>query len=337
MKIIAAAAAAALTLCYTAAVHAADPILIKYAFPAPPFSYVNVGGVTPWAKDVEAAAGDGVLEIKVYPGGSIANFSNAYDRVVNAVAEAAFGTTGSISGALPRSNVTNLPGLSEDAVESSLALWRMQAKGALGDDWAKVHVLTLFTVPGTGLHSAKPMRTVEELKGEKIGSGGRIGSQALSLLGAAPVSMTPAETYQSLQRGLVAGATMSWAGVAVFKLNEVTHHHLDAPFGLASAYMIMNKEFYARLPDKAKAAIDKYSGEAYARRVSEYGRLDDEKQLAKLKVEANQHFYKLSKAEEARWLKVMAPITEEWVRDTPDGAKTLAAFKQELAAIRSGK
>jgi TRAP-type C4-dicarboxylate transport system substrate-binding protein len=317
--------------------HAADPILIKYAFPAPPFSYINVGGVTPWAKDVHAAAGEGVIEIKVYPGGSIANFSNAYDRVVNGVAEAAFGTTGSISGALPRSNVTNLPGLSDDAVESSRAIWRLQAKGMLGDEWAKVHVLTLFTVPGTGLHSTKPMRTVEELKGEKIGSGGRIGSQALSLLGAAPISMTPAETYQSLQRGLVAGATMSWAGVAVFKLNEVTHHHLDAPFGLASAYMIMNKAFYARLPDKAKAAIDKYSGEAYARRISEYGRVDDDRQLAKLKADPNQHFNTLSKAEEERWLKIIAPITEDWVRNTPEGAQTLAAFKQELAAIRSGK
>jgi TRAP-type C4-dicarboxylate transport system substrate-binding protein len=336
MKSFGYAAAAALILC-TATARAADPILVKYAFPAPPFSYINTGGVTPWAKDVEAAAGEGALEIKVYPGGSIANFSNAYDRVVNAVAEAAFGTTGSISGALPRSNVTNLPGLSDDPVESSRALWRLQAKGMLGDEWAKVHVLTLFTVSGTGLHSVRPMRTVEEVKGEKIGSGGRIGSQALSLLGAAPVSMTPAETYQSLQRGLVAGATMSWAGVTVFKLNEVTHHHLDAPFGLASAYMIMNKDFYARLPDKAKAAIDRYSGEAYAARVSTSGRNDDEKQLAKLKADPGQHFYNLPKAEEERWLKIIAPITDEWVRDTPEGAKTLAAFKQELAAIRSGK
>jgi TRAP-type C4-dicarboxylate transport system substrate-binding protein len=332
-----AALCGALGLGWISAAQAADPILIKYAFPAPPTSYVNIGGVTPWAKDVQAAAGEGVLDIKVYPGGSIANFSNAYDRIVNGVAEAAFGTTGSISGALPRSNVTNLPGLSDDAVESSRALWRLQAKGALGDEWAKVHVLTLFTVPGTGLHAAKAMRKVEQLKGEKIGSGGRIGSQALALLGATPVSMTPAETYQSLQRGLVSGATMSWAGVAVFKLNEVTHHHLDAPFGLASAYMIMNKEFYARLPDKAKAAIDKHSGEAYARRVSEYGREDDDKQLAKLKADPGQHLYTLTRAERERWLKTIAPITDEWVRDTPDGAKTLAAFKAELAAIRSGK
>ena len=332
-----AALCAALSTSGVGVAHAADPILVKYAFPAPPFSYINTGGVTPWAKDVEAAAGEGVLEIKVYPGGSIANFSNAYDRVVNAVAEAAFGTTGSISGALPRSNVTNLPGLSDDPVDSSRALWRLQAKGMLGDEWAKVHVLTLFTVSGTGLHSAKPMRTVEELKGEKIGSGGRIGSQALALLGAAPVSMTPSETYQSLQRGLIAGATMSWAGVTVFKLNEVTHHHLNSPFGLASAYMIMNKEFYARLPDKAKAAIDKYAGEAYATRVSTSGRNDDEKQLAKLKTDPAQHFYDLPKEEEARWLKIIAPITDEWVRDTPEGAKTLAAFKAELTAIRNGK
>jgi TRAP-type C4-dicarboxylate transport system substrate-binding protein len=181
------------------------------------------------------------------------------------------------------------------------------------------------------------MSTAEDLKGEKISSGGRIGAQVLQLLGAAPVTVTPAETYQALQRGLVSASTMSWAGVAVFKLNEVTRYHLEAPFGLAAAYMIMNKDFYNRLPANAKAAIDKFSGDHYARRVSQSGREDDEKQLAKLKADPNQHILKLSKEEEERWLKVIAPITEEWVRDTPDGAKVLAAFKAEIAAIRSGR
>ena len=318
------------------ATQAAEPIVLKYAFPAPPFSYINTGGVTPWSRDVEKAA-DGLIEFKLFAGGSLANFSTAYDRVVNGVAEAAFGTVGSIQGLFPRTNVTNLPGLSDDPVECSRAIWRLQNKGVLGDEWGKVHVLTLSTVSGTGLHSTKPMRTVEEIKGEKISSGGRIGAQALQHLGAAPVTITPAETYQALQRGLVSGATMSWAGVAVFKLNEVTRYHLDSPFGLAAAYMIMNKDAYARLPDKARAAIDRYSGEAYARRIAESGVADDRKQLAKLKEDPNQQFFALPKEEEARWLKIVAPITEEWVKDTPDGAKVLAAFKTELANLRTGK
>jgi len=322
--------------CLASTAQAADPILIKYAFPAPPFSYINTGGVTPWAKDVEAAA-DGTIEIKIFPGGSIANFSNAYDRVLNGVAEAAFGTVGSISGMFPRTNVTNLPGISEDAVRASAAIWRLQNKGALGEEWSNVKVLTLFTVSSTGLHSNKIFRTAEDIKGEKISTGGRIGAQALTLLGAAPVTVTPAETYQSLQRGLVVGATMSWAGVVVFKLQEVTRYHLDAPFGLAAAYMIMNKDAYAKLPDKARQAVDRYSGEAYAVRVAQAGFEDDKKMLAQIRAMPGQQFSKLTPEEHGRWIKVLAPITEEWIRDTPDGAKVLEAYKREVLAPRGEK
>jgi TRAP-type C4-dicarboxylate transport system substrate-binding protein len=318
------------------AAQAADPILVKYAFPAPPGSYINIGGVEPWSKDVMAAA-DGTVEIKLFPGGSIANFSNAYDRVVNGVAEAAFGTVGSISGMFQRTNVTQLPGLTEDPVEASTALQRLQVKGTLGDEWGAVRVLTLFTVSGTGVHATKPIRVIDDFQGQKISSGGKIGAQILSQLGAAPVTITPAETYQALQRGLVSAATMSWAGVAVFKLDEVSRYHLDVPFGLAAAYMIMNKDFYAKLPDKAKQAIDRYSGEQYARRIAQSGVDFDKQQLDRLKTMPGQQFFRFSRDQEERFAKLVAPVIEEWVKETPNGAQVLAALKQELATLRAGR
>jgi TRAP-type C4-dicarboxylate transport system substrate-binding protein len=315
---------------------AADPILIKYAFPAPPGSYINAGGVEPWSKEVMAAA-DGTIEIKLYPGGSIANFSNAYDRVVNGVAEAAFGTVGSISGMFHRTNVSQLPGLTEDPVEASTALQRLQTKGTFGDEWGAVKVLTLFTVPGTGVHATKPIRTIDDFQGQKVSSGGKIGTQILSQLGAAPVSITPSETYQALQRGLVTGATMSWAGVTVFKLDEVSRYHLDVPFGLAASYMIMNKDFYAKLPDKARAAIERYSGEPYARRLGQAGANFDKQQLDRLRTVSGQQFFKFSPRDEERFTKLVAPVIDEWIKETPDGVRVLAAFKAELATLRSGK
>ena len=34
---------------------------------------------------------------------------------------------------------------------------------------------------------------------------------------------------------------------------------------------------------------------------------------------------------------MLAPITDEWVRSTPDGAKVLEAYKREVAAIVKGQ
>jgi hypothetical protein len=41
--------------------------------------------------------------------------------------------------------------------------------------------------------------------------------------------------------------------------------------------------------------------------------------------------------EEARWQARVAPVVAEWTRETPDGAKILAAFRKEVQKVRVGK
>ena len=54
---------------------AADPVQIRFASPAPAMSPITVGGIQPWAKEVNEAAPD-VIAIQVYAGPSVANFNN---------------------------------------------------------------------------------------------------------------------------------------------------------------------------------------------------------------------------------------------------------------------
>lgn len=55
------------------------------------------------------------------------------------------------------------------------------------------------------------------------------------------------------------------------------------------------------------------------------------------KAMSGQTIASLAPAEEARWRDLVAPVTDEWVKSTPDGAHVLASFRAELAAIRAGK
>jgi hypothetical protein len=55
------------------------------------------------------------------------------------------------------------------------------------------------------------------------------------------------------------------------------------------------------------------------------------------KAMAGQTIASLDPAEEARWKELVAPVTEEWVKATPDGDKVLAAFRAEVLAVRAGK
>jgi TRAP-type C4-dicarboxylate transport system substrate-binding protein len=308
----------------------AEPTPMKFAFPAPAGSWVNVGGVAPWSKDIEAAS-DGQIEIKLFPGPALANFSNVYDRVINGVVEMGFGTIGNVINHA-KSDVSNLPyAVENDSYAMTMALWRLNASGMTASDFEKIRPLAIFTFSSSNLHTNKPVKSAEDLKGLKIASAGKVGADALNLLGAAPITMTPPETYLSIQRGLVAGTTMSWPGVTVYKLQEVAPNHLEINFGQAPSFLIMNKETFAKLPAKAQAAIDKYSGETFTHRLALAALAADKQVLTQLQAMPNQSFNELSEAETTKWRAALAPITEAWVKETPDGARVLAAFKQETA------
>jgi TRAP-type C4-dicarboxylate transport system substrate-binding protein len=282
------------------------------------------------------ADADGTIEIKLFPGGSIANFANVYDRIINGVAEIGFGTVG-VAGIFPRTGVSIVPFVTQDSAVASAAVWRLYAKGVTAEDFTAVKPINLFTFSSGGLHSTRPIKTAADFKGLKIGVQGKMQGDTYEIFGAAPVTMTSSDLYQSLQRNLVAGSTMSWTGVQVFKLAEVAKYHLDLPFGLTPGFFIMNKEAYAKLPDKGRAAIDRHSGEKLSAMTAEAGIRDDTRALNELKQQSGQIFAAVEPAEVERWKALLAPITEDWIKVTPDGAKVLDAYKQEVRIAQREK
>ena len=335
---LAATAAAALGFlaCAAPSAQADAPNVIKFAYPAPPGGWPVTKGIAPWIKHVEAAAG-GELEIKLYPGGSIANFRNVYDRVLNGVAEIGFGTFGTIQDQYPKSSVAGLPFLADSSHESGVALWRLYAKGVVADEYQRVKPLALFGFGTSGFHFTKPIKTLDELKGVKIFANGRAVGRIVTLVGAVPITSNSGALYQGLSRGLADGAVFTWSGIDSFKLGDVVKYHLDMPFGKTGGYFFMNKAAFARLPEKSRLAIDKYSGEELTKTMSSAADAQDDQDRAKVLSHPGQEAYALSKDELERLRKVLAPLDDEWVKATPDGAHILAAFQKEIADIRAGK
>jgi TRAP-type C4-dicarboxylate transport system substrate-binding protein len=330
-KAIVVATAAALALSAGAA--RAEPTTLKFGFTSPPTSYVHVFGSEPWAKDVEAAS-NGTVKIQMFFNNVLGTVFNIYDRTVNGVVDISFGTIGTVQGVFPRSTVSGIPFLVEDPYEASLALYRLYEHGVTAQEFSAVKVISLFTFSSSSLHTTKEIRVLEDAKGQKLGAASKAVADAYELMGAVPVTMAPAETYQALQRGLIQGCNMSWPAVLSFKLAEVTKYHLDAPFGLAGAYFFMNKDVYAKLPQVAKDAIDRYSGEPLTKRLGGGGIEENKKVIGKLE-EMHHTVSALAPNEKARWRKLFQPIVDEWVKTTPDGAKVLAAFEAEVAKVHN--
>jgi TRAP-type C4-dicarboxylate transport system substrate-binding protein len=314
----------------------ADPVQVKFAYPSAPNNALYAQGAQAWAEDVTKAA-DGAIEIKIFAGGVIGDNSNMYDRITNGVTDIGLAVFGPVSSLFPKTNVGTLPFEARNHREDALALWHLYQKGLISDEFSKVQPLGFIVFPGLVIHSKKPIHNLADMKGLKISVEGRVLSTMMPRLGASPISLQPGELYASLQRGLVEAVPQGWPSVPTFHLDEVTNFHLEVPLGFNTGYVFMNKDAYAKLPPKGRAAIDQFSGEAYVLRLIAADDTMEAVGRDATKALPGQTIASLDPAEEARWKEAVAPVTDDWVKATPDGDKVLAAFRAEIAAVRAGK
>jgi TRAP-type transport system periplasmic protein len=329
------AAGAALLTGLAAAAFADEPIQLRYGDPGPVDASIHTDLVAPWADKVNKESG-GTLDVKVFAGYALVNMLNTLDRVSNGVADLAFCILGPVSSQFPKTLVATLPFEAENAHEAGLALQRLYDKGVIRDEWTKVKPVGFGVFANTSYHTVPPVKTMADLQGLKISVQGRLASETLQALGGTPISLPINEVYESLQRGMVVGAAIGWPAAVSFKLTELAHNHVQASLGGEAAIMIMNNQSYAKLSGKAKQAIDANIETPYTNWFNKV--IDDTERdnIAITQKMGNQTIYKLPPDELAKWKKQVEPVIAAWVKRTPDGANVLAAFRKEIASIRSG-
>jgi TRAP-type C4-dicarboxylate transport system substrate-binding protein len=314
---------------------AAEPILLKYGDPGPPTASIHTQVIDPWSKKVSKESG-GTLNVEVFQGQTLVSMRNAYDRVLNGVADFAFCIVGPISTQVPRTTVATLPFEAESAHEAGLALQRLNEKGVLGDEWSKVKPIAFGVFANMSFHTRDSIERMDDLHGKKLSVQGRVAAQTVEALGGTPITLAVTELYPSLQRGVIDGVAIGWPATVSFKLHDMVHHHLRESLGGEGAMMIMNKDTYARLSGKAKQAIDGNIGTVYTNLFNKVIDDTERQNFGILEKSKDQEIHRLTADERARWKAKIANVVAEWAKATPDGDKVLAGFRKEIAAIRAG-
>ncbi|HVA13161.1 MAG TPA: TRAP transporter substrate-binding protein [Stellaceae bacterium] len=315
----------------------AAEIKLLFGTTLPAAVHLNVRVLHPWAERINQQ-GKGVLHIDVRDGESIANLSNFYSRVQDDVIQISWGLQSSIGGKFPRTAVGGLPFEVEKAEDGSVALWRLFARGLLKPEYDTVQPLFLVTFPPSGFHMAKPMKTLENLDGLKIATGSKTGADTIARLGGAPISMVTSDYFTAVQRGMVDGVLVQWTAFQPFKLEEVTFYHVDAALGGATGMVFMAKQKYDALPAAARKLLDDNSGEAESRTYGAFW--DDVNREGRDMVKglgAKHEIVEAPPAVQAKWRQAVAPVVDDWVKATPDGAKVLAAFRAETAKLKAAR
>jgi TRAP-type transport system periplasmic protein len=309
---------------------------LKFAMPGSPHDLHYQQVLIPWAKKVEQDS-KGTIKIQFFVGPRLANFGNLLDRLLNGVADIGFGLLGPTGHPFPRTDVAQLAFISGDPAEVAPALWTLYANGTIAEEYKSWKVLALFAFPGNQIHATVPLNGMADLKGRKFAATSKILAATLTKLGGVPVSMAPPDQYQAISNGVLQGNLMPWTGVDDFKIYEVAKHHLETDLGVSTTYIFMSKASYDKLPPAGKKAIDENSGLGFSRALgnntSEHG-FATAKTIGAL---PGQTVKALSTEQKARWAKVLQPVTDNWVKATPDGAAILAAYKAAIAKYKDNK
>ncbi len=327
-----AACLAGFVVCRAAAADEVNLIFTDIALPNTPAAAMY----HEWADKVNAA-GKGIVHLDIRDGFNLVNSNNFYDRLLSDVVQITFGSTNYLGGQFRLSQVTGLPFLFDNSEQASAVFWRLYKSGLLDDEFSKVQPLALQGFPQESPHLIKAPAEIDDLKGLRIIAAGATHTRVLTMLGATTVSIGLTDSYEALQRGAADGMTFPMAAIHDFKIDEVTHYHIQAPLGGGPGGIWMAKAKFDSLSPAVQKVLTDNSGEAASRRLGHLLDQLQEEEPKRLEAMPDQKVVSLTPAQRAAWQKAVQPIYTSW--DTQDGAKAdevLAKARELAAAVKAG-
>lgn len=228
---------------------------------------LNLALYVKWIEQVEKAT-DGRVKFRRLPK-PVASPPAHFNAVRTGQADAAFAVHDYQPGLFYMYSFAQLPFGGEDAVATSVALWRTHAKFF---DEAKIYRgVKLIGVnthgPGQIFHRTKFIKMPSDMKGQKMRVGGPIPRAVVAAWGGVPVRQPVTKSYELLSTGVVDGITFPWESVPSFRITNLVPFATLIPGGLYSSthFFFISSRKYASLAPADKKVIDDRSGEAFAR------------------------------------------------------------------------
>lgn len=305
---------------------------LSFASFTPPAHIITSSIIEPLGAALAAANAD--LTVRAYPGGELGPGPvEQYSRVVQGVADMAWGLAGYNSEQFPLSMIIELPGVVDagGVGKGYEAMWRVHDQYLKGE-FVGTKALALWTSePNVIIMKDLDIRTPDQMKGLKIRVSGAFPAQVIESLGATPVQMPANEMYNALQTGLIDGIMTGGSAIHDFKLNEVANSYTTgASLGNILFYSVMTQTRYDGLSDAQKAAIDAASGVALSKSGEDgwNGRATDT--LAALRADASKRVIDLTADEAAAFNALTLAVTDKVVGELDAKGLPASAVKAAM-------
>lgn len=278
-------------------------------FPAP---HKNAILSAEWGKEIEKRT-NGKVQVTMFYGGTLTPADKCYDGVVKGISDIGFSVLSYTMGKFPLSEVLDLPLGSKTAMTATKVVNEFYNK-FMPAELGETKVMYLHAHGPGILHTKKPIKTLEELKGVKIRGTGTTAKVA-SFLGATPVAMPMGDAYDAISRGVVEGIVCPMEALQGWKLGEVVKYTTQ---NYGSAYnmvffVVMNKNKWNSFTPDIQKTIEQINAEWIVKQGQTWDEID--KAGIDFAVKQGDTIIPLSKEEDAKWAKAVAPMFEEYVKE----------------------
>lgn len=240
----------------TGSAEAASNKVIKLTFPTSrghnlergPWVTTTLGK---WVKEVEEASGG---RVKITERIGAAPDTELFEMVARGAADITFLTVMYNPGRFPCYEAMTLPDIGTVCERQSRVAWEFwKTHPEIDKEFREVKLLGMFATgtapPGISFATVnKPVYKLEDFKGLKMGIYGEWGTKLMAALGAVPVSVTPPEVYEALQRKIVDASCMDSVMLEAFKIYEIVKYWHNLPYQFVPWWFAMNRNTWNRLP-----------------------------------------------------------------------------------------
>ncbi|WP_258360990.1 TRAP transporter substrate-binding protein [Moorella sulfitireducens (nom. illeg.)] len=265
----------------------------------------------PWIEEVKKRS-NGRLVINYYNPNALCPTEKTYDSVVAGIIDIGAVPMPFTPDKFPLGELLDLPFIVPNSEAGSLLIWKLfETTPEWRDQFKDVKVLWQWVSAPVQLHTvAKPVRTLEDIKGLRILSPTPSDVETAKILGASPIKVLPPDMYIALQRKSADGTFIPVAPVKSLKLDEVTKYHTMLNIRVTPFYAVMNVDTWNSLPDDLKNILIDTTGTKMAQACGVSLDEGAARDVERIKEQGNT-FIEFNPEEKEKLIKAVEPLYEE--------------------------
>ncbi|MBN2031971.1 MAG: C4-dicarboxylate TRAP transporter substrate-binding protein [Deltaproteobacteria bacterium] len=302
-----------------AAAPSEKPIVLKFASYFPEVNTISQANLW-WAKEIEKRT-NGRVTFEFYWAGSLVKAADLATATGRGICDVALLATGYTRAKFPITGIYEAVYITEKPDAACRAMSELfETNDVFNAEWRSNNLyLLFFDMLGPNIFGfKKKVEKLEDLRGLKIRTAGKM-TDVTKRLGATAVSISSAEIYEGIDRGLIDGYTnTSLASAATRSFPEVAPFTLDPRMGnYACIETAMNLRTWNNLPPDIKDIMKQVSIEVLGKSL-EIMVADENRVIEKMTTDWKATFYALSPDEAEKWKALVVPLYDGYIKDLED-------------------